>query len=254
MATLYWIGGEGYWEDASHWSLSSGGPSGSTTPTIDDDVIFDSNSTSVDMNVSFSGSCERCKSLNCTDVMNKVIFNIEMYLIINGDITLNSNIIFKIHNDTNYENIFNGIINKGICISNDCNITSDGVQLPTICLSDRISSNTFIFQIDTDLGGGGFASFILPLTSSGTYDFDVYWGDGSSNHITQYNDQNITHIYDAGGIYTICINGVLKGWSTYVTYESPNNNNDMITNIIQWGCFDFDNDNDYVYIPEVPVG
>jgi gliding motility-associated-like protein len=42
--TLYWVGGEGDWEDTAHWSLSSGGPGGECIPTPVDDVIFDANS------------------------------------------------------------------------------------------------------------------------------------------------------------------------------------------------------------------
>jgi len=42
--TLYWIGGGGLWQDTMHWSLSSGGPNISCTPSAVDDVIFDANS------------------------------------------------------------------------------------------------------------------------------------------------------------------------------------------------------------------
>jgi hypothetical protein len=40
----YWIGNGGDWNDRSHWSLTSGGVSGCSVPTINDDVFFDSNS------------------------------------------------------------------------------------------------------------------------------------------------------------------------------------------------------------------
>ena len=41
---LYWVGGTGNWTDASHWSLTSGGTGQICAPTLNDTVIFDSNS------------------------------------------------------------------------------------------------------------------------------------------------------------------------------------------------------------------
>ncbi len=42
--TLYWIGGNGTWQDTSHWSLTSGGTNIFCIPSAVDNVIFDSNS------------------------------------------------------------------------------------------------------------------------------------------------------------------------------------------------------------------
>ncbi len=42
--TLYWIGDEGNWNDATKWSLASGGPAAFTVPTSNDRVIIDENS------------------------------------------------------------------------------------------------------------------------------------------------------------------------------------------------------------------
>jgi hypothetical protein len=46
IVTYYWRGGHGAWNDASHWSLTSGGPAnaGGCIPGIADRVIFDNNS------------------------------------------------------------------------------------------------------------------------------------------------------------------------------------------------------------------
>lgn len=40
----YWVGGAGDWNDASHWSTTSGGTSGACIPTVYDDVYFNANS------------------------------------------------------------------------------------------------------------------------------------------------------------------------------------------------------------------
>ncbi len=42
--TRYWIGGGGDWNDASHWSETSGGTGGACIPTVNNDVYFDGNS------------------------------------------------------------------------------------------------------------------------------------------------------------------------------------------------------------------
>ena len=41
---LYWVGGQGDWDDPSHWSEQSGGPGGACIPTIVDNVFFDDQS------------------------------------------------------------------------------------------------------------------------------------------------------------------------------------------------------------------
>lgn len=44
LAQKYWVGGEGKWSDASHWSNTSGGVGGASVPTTNDKVFFDLNS------------------------------------------------------------------------------------------------------------------------------------------------------------------------------------------------------------------
>jgi len=52
----------------------------------------------------------------------------------------------------------------------------------------------------------------LPLEETGTYDFLVKWGDGSSDTITVWNQAEVTHTYSAAGIYTVRITGTINGW------------------------------------------
>jgi len=70
----------------------------------------------------------------------------------------------------------------------------------------------------------------LPLLSTGTYNFTVEWGDGSSDVITAYNQSEITHTYSSAGTYTVKISGTCRGFSF-------NNGGDKnkITGISQWG-------------------
>jgi hypothetical protein len=57
--TMYWIGGQGNWNDPAKWSYSSGGPAAGCLPTPLNDVIFDQNSFDKDgQEVSLSGNCK----------------------------------------------------------------------------------------------------------------------------------------------------------------------------------------------------
>ena len=52
----------------------------------------------------------------------------------------------------------------------------------------------------------------LPLELTGTYDFIVFWGDGSSDRITEYDQSEITHTYAAAGTYEVEFIGIINGW------------------------------------------
>ena len=75
--------------------------------------------------------------------------------------------------------------------------------------------------------------FKLPLVSTGEYDFYIYWGDGTSDKITEYNDPNILHTYDTAGEKTVTIYGKIKGWSF-------NNEGDRLKYLdtLNWGGLD----------------
>lgn len=74
------------------------------------------------------------------------------------------------------------------------------------------------------------SSFALPLVNDGTYNFEVSWGDGSSDTITAWNQAEVTHTYSSSGSYEIQITGTINGWSFNNTGDKS-----KITNISQWG-------------------
>ena len=43
-STYYWVNGDGNWNDGSHWSIMSGGPSSGVVPSVNDNVVIDGNS------------------------------------------------------------------------------------------------------------------------------------------------------------------------------------------------------------------
>ncbi|MDR6785348.1 gliding motility-associated-like protein [Pedobacter africanus] len=79
-ATLYWVGGEGEWNDKAHWSATSGGPGGACVPFTTDNVIFDANSgfTSVSKTV-MATSTIRCHNMTWTNVTNSPVLDIGGY-------------------------------------------------------------------------------------------------------------------------------------------------------------------------------
>jgi len=72
------------------------------------------------------------------------------------------------------------------------------------------------FTMNTSYGGNvvsGVDQFLLPLISTGQYDFYVYWGDDSFDHITAWNDGAKLHTFTGGpGEYTVRVVGSLQGW------------------------------------------
>ena len=88
---------------------------------------------------------------------------------------------------------------------------------------------------------------VLPLHNDGTYDFEVDWGDGTSDHITTASTGAKDHTYSTPGIYTITITGALQGFSfgrltdsTMVPHQSAHvTDAQKLLSIDEWGCLRF---------------
>ena len=110
---------------------------------------------------------------------------------------------------------------------------------------DVVDPATFVSYWNTSLTSSGSSSDTqvqLPLTSSGTYNFSVYWGDGSNNTITTWNDPAVTHTYSTSGVYNITIAGTLIGWSFQNTGDRL-----KLMEIAQWGDLRLGNSGFYFY-------
>ena len=72
----------------------------------------------------------------------------------------------------------------------------------------------FVSVWKTDNAGGVSANnqISFPTENSGTYACRVYWGDGSNDYITTWNDPAWTHTYAAIGTYTVYIYGTFEGF------------------------------------------
>ncbi|NOU61334.1 gliding motility-associated C-terminal domain-containing protein [Marinifilum caeruleilacunae] len=64
---LFWVGGEGNWDDPNHWSTTSGGAADGCVPTAKDNVFFDVNSfNGFDQNVYTGAGDIRCRTMDWT--------------------------------------------------------------------------------------------------------------------------------------------------------------------------------------------
>jgi len=100
----------------------------------------------------------------------------------------------------------------------------------------QTAPNQFVFTIDTENTSSGSSlntQFMMPLVFEGSYNATVNWGDGSSDTITSYNQQEVTHTYSSAGQYEISIEGTIEGWKF-------NNAGDRLKmlDVKQWGVLD----------------
>jgi len=107
---------------------------------------------------------------------------------------------------------------------------------------DASNFNSIWNTSKTSTGSSNSTCVKLPLESSGTYNFTVWWGDGSNDTITAYDQAEVTHDYGSEGTYNISISGTIEGFRF-------NNGGDKlkITDIIQWGVLKLGNNNGYFY-------
>lgn len=91
MADRFWVGASGNWSDnTNHWSASSGGAPGASTPTSSDNVFFDANAgfTGASKTVTVD-TASNCANMDWTGAPNNPRISMGGgSLTINGDITL----------------------------------------------------------------------------------------------------------------------------------------------------------------------
>jgi len=66
---------------------------------------------------------------------------------------------------------------------------------------------------------------------SGTYDYTIDWGDGTSSEITSYDDADLVHEYTTAGTYTVVVDGDLIGFG----FGSTGRDNYKLVDVLQWG-------------------
>jgi len=145
------------------------------------------------------------------------------------------------YNSTNY--CCNGAFDEGTCHCGDgvCQAWEDYITCNQDCQTPVFFSSSWDTTL-TSSGSSASNQVKLPLVSSGTYDFTVYWGDGNSDLITAYNQAEVTHTYDSSGEYDINITGTIVGWRF-------NNEGDVLKllEISHWGDLNLGNSDYYFF-------
>jgi len=114
----------------------------------------------------------------------------------------------------------------GIAKSNIASIA--GVPIPAAANLD------FVIEVDTTQAGSASDTIVLALTSGGTFDGTIDWGDASTSDLTYANRE---HTYASGGTYTITISGdTFEGWQ--VAYSGDRM---KFIDIQNWGFFTISN-------------
>jgi len=100
--------------------------------------------------------------------------------------------------------------------------------------------DTFTFSVNTantSTDSSSSSQYKLPLVDAGAINMKVYWGDGSDDTITSYDQAEVLHTYASPGTYTINIENEVRGWQQY--QSSPANKKDhlKILEISKWSNF-----------------
>ncbi len=117
-------------------------------------------------------------------------------------------------------------------------------------ITDGGAVDGFVSYWDTEKTSAGSSDsnqIALPLVEGGDYNFIVYWGDGSQDTITSWNQEEVTRAYAWEGVYMVVIDtdipgGIIDGWRF-------NNEGDKLklTDIVQWGGLKLGNSGGYFY-------
>lgn len=120
-------------------------------------------------------------------------------------------------------------------VSETCEFTGPGTF-------DCIQRPFISTWITDNLGYSDDNQILLPLVSSGTYDFTVDWGDGTTDTIDTWDQAEATHTYAQPGIYTIEITGTIKGWAFS---NEPYFDLEKLVEVNQWGVLNLGNSGSY---------
>ena len=102
---------------------------------------------------------------------------------------------------------------------------------PTLTYTPTVGAFISVWNTANTTGSEtGSTQVKLPLVSSGTYNFNVDWGDGNDDDINAWNQSEVTHTYASSGTYTITITGQIEGFR-FINAGDKN----KILSINNWG-------------------
>tara|TARA_R110002020_G_scaffold39222_2_gene116948 strand:- start:1167 stop:2624 length:1458 start_codon:yes stop_codon:yes gene_type:complete len=105
--------------------------------------------------------------------------------------------------------------------------------------------NTFTFSVNTantSTDSSSSSQYKLPLVDAGAINMKVYWGDGSDDTITSYDQAEVLHTYASPGTYTINIENEVRGWQQYESTTGNKKDHLKMLEISKWNNFTITDD------------
>lgn len=209
MANRYFVGAtDEDWNDTGNWSDSSGGSGGSSVPGSSDDVFFDDESPSCEIDVAAS-----CKSIDCTGYTATLTLGAN--LTVSGNITLVSGMTFTPSTYT-------------VIVSNTATITTGGKEFYGFTLSgykayafaDDVTVNgTFTYSSYASITGGNdlYCKGDIVGSASGSI-CDITATSSLTIHICGSGNQSINFSTDAS--YPIIVPVVIESTGGTVSFTN----------------------------------
>ena len=120
--------------------------------------------------------------------------------------------------------------------------SSTGTSVGTVTDTGQTGCPVVTNEFVTVWNSGSNGEIKLPLEASGTYNFDVYWGDGNVDTITSYNQTEVRHYYlDRNTDHTVTISGTIEGFS-FVNEPLFRN---QFKKVVSWGSLRLGNSGNY---------
>ena len=123
-----------------------------------------------------------------------------------------------------------------------CSCQSGVSNATTISARRAALFNTTWDTTKVSTGSSNTSQIQLPLESTGTYNFTVWWGDGTQDHITTFNDTQVAHTYAQSGVYMVVIEGTIKGWGFNAGGDRL-----KLSSVLQWGSLSLGNSGGYFW-------
>ena len=223
------------------------GTGSTTSDTFDWTVILDSITTSPDTFTLVAGTPIVIDPLaNDTDAHSDPLSVVEIIDTSNGDAvtiltnpgdtaTLLSGTTIELHSDGRLIVIAagDGTENFDYRVSDGGESDTETVTLNTTTDQATAEAVGFVTTWDTTLPGSSANDTIEFLVNSGSSDYTIFWGDGTS---TTGASGNVSHTYAAPGSYTVAIVGDFAGFAF-----NDSGDVDKLTSIEQWGNVAFEN-------------
>jgi len=204
MANRYWVGNGGNWSSTAHWSASSGGASGASVPTQNDNVYFDANSFTSDGQIVVLDISAwypyyytaKCRNMDWTGVLHSPTLKFgsggydDYDLNVSGSLILDSSVSIVIHANTLSATILMNaasgtwdIDTKGIQLEileiggtglnatynllSTLNIQNDLYQWCFYIKSGTLNTNNNAINLENTSTGSGYA--LLKISSGATF-------------------------------------------------------------------------------------